>query len=78
VRYEPNNAVAWRLLSIAYGRDGNIGMTALALAETNLLRGKLNDAIDQAERAMRLLPEGTPDWIRAEDILIEAQRKKNL
>jgi hypothetical protein len=34
------------------------------------------DAAQQATRAMRLLKEGTPGWLRAQDLKIEADSKK--
>ena len=68
LRHEPNNAFAWRLAAIVHGRKGDIGMTALALAESALARGSAPDARDQASRAQKLLPEGSPGWFRAGDI----------
>ena len=68
LRHEPGNAFAWRLTAIVHGRKGDIGMTALALAESALARGKAPDARDQATRAQKLLPEGSPGWLRAGDI----------
>jgi predicted Zn-dependent protease len=68
LRHEPNNAFAWRLTAIVQGRKGDIGMTALALAESALARGIAPDARDQANRAQKLLPEGSPGWMRAGDI----------
>ena len=74
VRIEPHNAGAWRLLSIAYGRDGQIGMTALALAESAGARGDSKEARQQADRALKLLPENSPAWLRAQDIFNAASR----
>jgi len=68
LRHEPGNAFAWRLTAIVQGRKGDIGMTALALAESALARGKAPDARDQASRAQKLLPKGSPGWMRAGDI----------
>jgi predicted Zn-dependent protease len=76
-RIEPRNGNAWRLLSIAYGRDGQIPMTALALAEAALLRGDNSEAWAQADRAMQQLPEGSPAWLRAQDIQNTADRNKD-
>ncbi len=69
VRLEPRNAGAWRLLAVAYGRDGQLSMAALALAEAASARGNRKEARAQAERALKQLPEGSPAWIRANDIL---------
>jgi predicted Zn-dependent protease len=75
VRLEPRNAGAWRLLSIAYGTDGQLAMAALALAESAEARGDSAEARQQADRALRQLPEGTPAYIRAQDILSAARTK---
>jgi predicted Zn-dependent protease len=69
VRAEPRNSGAWRLLSIAYGRSGDLPMAALALAESAAARGDKSEARQQADRAMQQLPEGSPAWIRAQDIM---------
>jgi predicted Zn-dependent protease len=78
VRIEPRNPGAWRQLSIAYGRDGQLPMAALALAESALSRGGKEgrrEAKQQADRAMQGLKEGSPSWLRAQDIYNEADRK---
>ncbi len=69
VRAEPRNSTAWRLLSIAYGRSGQLPMAALALAEAAAARGDKDEARQQADRAMQQLAEGSPGWIRAQDIM---------
>ncbi len=66
---EPRYPPAWRLLAVAYGRDGQLGMAALALAEASMARGNRKEAREQAERALQQLPEGTSGWLRANDIL---------
>jgi len=68
-RYEPNNPQAWQLLAVAYGRDGQLGMSALAQAEEAMARGQRKEAALQAERALKGLPDGSPGWLRAQDIL---------
>lgn len=67
---------AWRLQGIAHGRKGEKGLSAVALAEYNLLIGRKSQAITLAERAMRLLKEGEPAWLHAQDIKNQADRKK--
>ncbi len=76
-RIELNNSAAWRLLSIAYGRDGQLPMAALALAEAALARGNKPEARAQASRALQQLPEGSPAWLRAQDIENAAARVDN-
>ena len=75
LRQEPNNGFAWRLNAIAYGRRGDIGMTALSLAESAIARGDSKEALDQSKRAQGVLAEGTPSWLRARDLEQLAQRR---
>lgn len=80
VRQEPKNRDAWHQLSIAYGRDGQLPMAALALAEeaaaTNGPRARKR-AREQADRAMQGLPEGSPGWLRAQDIYNQMDRDED-
>lgn len=77
VRNEPKSSEAWRLLSIAYGRDDQLPMTALALAEAAAARGNGKEARLQADRAMQQMKEGSPGWLRAQDIMNEAVRDED-
>ena len=73
-RIEVQNAEAWRLLAIAYGKNNNMGQMALALAEQGASSGNYKDARQQAQRAMQILPRG-PARQRAQDIADEAKRQ---
>ncbi|MFA6019472.1 MAG: M48 family metalloprotease [Rhodospirillales bacterium] len=75
---ERDNALAWRLLSVAYGRRGNQGMTAYAMAEFALLSGKLQEAAYHADHADKLLPRGSPAWLAVQDLKsnIDARKAK--
>ncbi len=75
LRQEDPSSQIWRLLAVAYGRTGNRGMTLLALAERSMLQNKKDEALGQAERAGRLLPNGSPGWLRAQDILFAARKR---
>jgi predicted Zn-dependent protease len=68
-RVETRNADAWRLLSIAYGREGQMAESALALAEAASARGEKKEARLQADRAQQKFPYGSPGYQRAQDIL---------
>jgi predicted Zn-dependent protease len=71
IRIEPRNGSAWYQLSIAYGKDGQLPMAALALAERAAASSSpraCKESRDQAQRAMQGLPEGSPAWLRAQDI----------
>lgn len=58
-----------RLLATAYGRMGDQSRAKLHLAEEALLQGRQTYAREQATIALRGLTSGTPDWLRANDIL---------
>ena len=77
VRLEGENPFAWSQLAIAYGRDRQFGMSALALAEAALARGNKKEARSQAKRAGKRLKRGQAGWLRAEDIGRAARKKKN-
>ena len=68
VRREPREPDAWRLLGIAFGRDGQIGMASWALAEGAALKGADKQARHLASEAMKQLPMGSPEWLRSQDI----------
>ncbi|MBF0168957.1 MAG: M48 family metallopeptidase [Alphaproteobacteria bacterium] len=73
---EKDNALGWRLLSVAYGRTGNQGMTAYAMAEFALLTGKLAEAQYHADHADKLLPKGSPAWLATQDIKTDIDRQR--
>lgn len=60
-------------LAQAYARTGNPGMASAAVAERYAIIGQLDTAVIHAERASGLLPQGSPGWQRAQDILWVAQ-----
>ena len=66
--------LAWRLLATAYGRTGDLGMSALSLAEEALAMGDDEAARQQAARALRELPTGAAGYLRAQDIERTAER----
>lgn len=73
---EPRNSRAWYFLSVAYGRDGNLPMSALAQAEQAMAQGNSDEAWAQAKRALEGLEAGSPGWLKANDIISEAQMIK--
>jgi predicted Zn-dependent protease len=73
MRTEDKEAQGWHLLATAYGRDNQIGMAALALAEEGLASGKKKDAQQQAIRAKALLPKNSAGYNRAENVHSEAE-----
>ena len=72
-RVEGREGSVWHLLATAYGRDNQLGMAALSLAEEALANGKKKDALQQAQRAKQLLARSTPAYDRADEIRREAE-----
>ena len=68
------NGAVLRDLALAEARLGNEGAAALATAERFTLEGRFRDADRNAARAAALLPEGSPGWRRAQDIITMARR----
>ena len=67
LKHEEENAFAWRLLATAYGRQGEQGLSSLALAEETLMLDKPDLALKHAKRAQHHLKSGR-DLLRAADI----------
>jgi predicted Zn-dependent protease len=74
LRSEDKETTGWHLLATAYGRDSQMGMAALALAEEGLAAGKKKDATQQASRAKALLLKNSAAYSRAEEIGREAEK----
>ena len=77
LREEKDSPFLWRQLAIAYGRNGQIGLSALAMAEEGMLKGDIPAARHHAARAQELLPRGSGAWLKAEDVLSAAKEQKN-
>ena len=73
-REEGRESQVWHFLAVAYGRDNQMGMAALSLAEQALADGKKKDAIQQATRAKQLLARNVAAYARAEEIHREAKQ----
>ena len=68
VARDNTNPFAWYQLGIVYNREGDDARAALATAERYNLEGRPQLALPNAEQALRGIPTGSPDWIRAQDI----------
>ncbi|MEO8546957.1 MAG: M48 family metalloprotease [Sphingomicrobium sp.] len=68
VNRDNQNPFAWYQLGIIYDREGDEPRAALATAERNNLEGEPKLALASAEMAMKGIPQGTPDYLRAQDI----------
>lgn len=67
------NPFAWYQLGMVYERKGDSARASLASAERWSLIGDMGRALPSAQAAMAGLPQGSPDWIRAQDIVMAAQ-----
>ncbi len=76
VRIDREMGGAWGQLALAYGRAQQFGMSSLASAEQAIHAGRVDDARGHATRAERLLPEGSPGHLRAQDILSAAKPRR--
>ena len=77
-REEGRDSEVWHFLAVAYGRDNQIGMAALSLAEEALADGKKTDAMQQANRAKQLLPRNTAEPTRAPRISTARRRSSTI
>jgi predicted Zn-dependent protease len=77
-----SNPFAWYQLGIVYDREGDHGRAALATAERYNLENQPRLALVNAEQALRTIPTGTIDWLRAQDIAmvsrtaVETEKRK--
>jgi predicted Zn-dependent protease len=72
---EPLDGFAWSQLAIAYGRDGQLGMSSLAQAEAALARNNKREAWIQANRAQKQFEKGSRGWLRSQDIIATARQR---
>ena len=76
VRRERDNPLAWRTLAVAYGRQQRLGESALANAEYGLSIGDAPFAREQAQRAQQYFNPGDAVWLRAQDIIEAADKRR--
>lgn len=65
----------FKFQAMAYGQLGDVPRAELATAEAALLTGDRKLAVTKAKSAQGRFKTGTPEWIRANDILTFAGRK---
>lgn len=66
---EADTSTLYQLMAMAYGQMGDIPRAELATAEAAYYRGDKQLAEEKAKVAMATLKRGSPDWLRANDIL---------
>jgi predicted Zn-dependent protease len=73
VQRDSENPQAWYDLGLVYTRMGDEARASLATAERLSLQDQPALALANAEIAMRGLPAGTPDYLRAQDVALAAR-----
>ena len=73
VQRDNENPQAWYDLGLVYTRMGDEARASLASAERFSLQGQPQMAAANAEIALRGIPAGTPDYIRAQDLALTAR-----
>lgn len=73
---DKRNPAAWRLLATAYGRDGRLALSHMALAEEAVLLNKPEQAIAQLDTANNHILTGSPAQLRAQDLRQQALKLK--
>ena len=68
VNRDNEDPFAWYQLGIIYDREGDQARASLATAERSNLEGNPKLALATAQVAMKGIPPGTPDYLRAQDI----------
>ncbi|TKT79207.1 M48 family metalloprotease [Aquamicrobium sp. LC103] len=66
-------AAGYRYLAQAHGQLGDIAQAELATAEGHYYSGSIRDAKIFAARAQQKLPQGSPGWLKAQDIINQKQ-----
>jgi len=73
VARDRENPFAWYQLGVVYAQRGDIPRAQLASAEQQIMSSRPREALRNAQAAQQALPTGTPDWIRAQDVTLQAR-----
>jgi predicted Zn-dependent protease len=73
VSRDRENPFAWYVLGVIYGQRGDMARARLASAEQQVLQRSYFQALQSAEAAEAVLPKGSPDWLRAQDIAFQSR-----
>ena len=74
VALDRDNPFAWYQLGVIYESRGDTARAQLATAERFQLLEQPQIALPNARAAMAGLPQGSPDWLRAQDIAMVAEQ----
>jgi len=67
------NPFAWYQLGVVYAARGDMARAKLASAEQQVMSRRFPEALRSARAAEAGLEYGTPDWLRAQDIALQAR-----
>lgn len=67
------NPFAWYQLGVVYAARGDMARAKLASAEQQVMSRRYPEALRNAQAAEAELPVGSPDWIRAQDVALQAR-----
>lgn len=67
------NPFAWYQLGVIYAADNDMPRAYLASAEQQVLSGRMSEALRSAQAAEAGLPQESADWLRAQDIEMQAR-----
>jgi predicted Zn-dependent protease len=73
VARDRENPFAWRQLGVIYEANGDLARAKLASAEQQIMELQMTQALYSAEAAVAELPQGSADWLRAQDIAMQAR-----
>jgi predicted Zn-dependent protease len=73
VARDRENPFAWYQLGVVYAANGDLPRARLASAEQQVMQMRMAEALHSAEAAEAALPKGSPDWLRAQDIAMQAR-----
>ncbi len=73
VARDRENPFAWYQLGTVYAANGDMPRARLASAEQQVMSLRFQQALASAEAAEAGLPKGSPDWLRAQDIAMQAR-----
>ena len=73
VARDRENPFAWYQLGVVYEANGDTPRARLASAEQQVMSLQMPQALRSAEAAEAGLPKGSPDWLRAQDIAMQAR-----
>ncbi len=73
VARDRENPFAWYQLGVVYEANGDLARARLASAEQQVMRLEMPAALRSAQAAEAALPAGSADWLRAQDIAMQAR-----